>query len=259
MAELLRPQIGPHQLGSAKIAHTAHYTIHSNWKLVYENNRECYHCSASHPEYIRSNYDLAFSYDEKGDRKLDSAHPRQKEIDDHIQEKTTRWATLGFTCTPNNNFPGEGWYRASRQPLRKGWVTESLDGKSVSALMGNLPERDMGSLRLHTLPNFWLHASGDHAVSTRLTPTSPTTTKARVDWLVHKDAMEGEHYFLDQLLPFWQKTSEQDWKLCETNQLGIESSVYRPGPLSSSKEKGLEKFLQWYLTTFQKVAQLPAL
>jgi Rieske 2Fe-2S family protein len=120
--------------------------------------------------------------------------------------------------------------------------------------MGNLPERDMGSMRLHTLPNFWLHASGDHAVSTRLTPSTTTTTLARVDWLVHKDAVEGVDYKLEKLLPFWQCTSEQDWELCTANQLGVESSAYRPGPLSKSKEKGLEKFIQWYLDTFQQLA-----
>jgi phenylpropionate dioxygenase-like ring-hydroxylating dioxygenase large terminal subunit len=49
------------------------------------------------------------------------------------------------------------------------------------------------------------------------------------------------------VLPFWQLTSEQDWKLCENNQLGIMSSVYKPGPLSEKKEAGLEKYIQWYL------------
>lgn len=41
---LIEPQLRPHQLGSrAKIAHSANYVINANWKLVYENNRECYH------------------------------------------------------------------------------------------------------------------------------------------------------------------------------------------------------------------------
>ena len=26
----------------------------ANWKLVWENNRECYHCSANHPELTRT-------------------------------------------------------------------------------------------------------------------------------------------------------------------------------------------------------------
>jgi Rieske 2Fe-2S family protein len=40
---LIRPQIKPHGLENAKIAFSATYQIRANWKLVYENNRECYH------------------------------------------------------------------------------------------------------------------------------------------------------------------------------------------------------------------------
>lgn len=242
---------GPHEFGNAKIAFSQTYTINANWKLVYENNRECYHCVGSHPEYIKSNYDTTFTYSTdpvtgEVKRQLDPAHPRQKEIEQHMDERSQHWycsrshafslclmsdcslwcgcrAKLGFECTPDNNFPGEGWYRASRQPLRKGWVTESLDGKPVSRLMGRLPEQDMGSLRylppfiaglmvcvrIHTLPNFWVHASSDHACSARLTPTGLRTTEAKVDWIVHKDAVEGKDYSIDKMIPFWQKTSEQ--------------------------------------------------
>jgi len=43
----------------------------------------------------------------------------------------------------------------------------------------------------------------------RLTPAGPQKTKARVWWLVHRDAKEGKDYTLDRLLPIWQRTSEQ--------------------------------------------------
>lgn len=60
---LIAPQLAPHGLArNAKIAHTSHYSVASNWKLVYENNRECYHCAVSHPEYVKSNYDLHLVY-----------------------------------------------------------------------------------------------------------------------------------------------------------------------------------------------------
>jgi len=55
-------------------------------------------------------------------------------------------------------------------------------------------------------------------------------TSVRVTWLVHKDAVEGRDYRLDDLTPFWQLTSEQDWALCEKAQKGINSSHYLPGP-----------------------------
>jgi Rieske 2Fe-2S family protein len=30
-----------------------------NWKLVFENNRECYHCDGTHPELLQSYTELA--------------------------------------------------------------------------------------------------------------------------------------------------------------------------------------------------------
>jgi Rieske 2Fe-2S family protein len=249
------PEIAPHRFDQAKVAHMENYDIHANWKLVYENNRECYHCSIAHPEYIRSNYDTSFVYEGpgySGPRIIDPKNPKKNEIEKRIGEENTRWRNLGLQSSPDSAFPGAGWYRASRTPLKEGWVTESIDGKPVSLkLMGDFAEPEMGSCRVHTLPNFWIHASSDHAVATRLTPAGPALTKAQVYWIVHKDAVEGKDYQVEKMLPFWKLTSEQDWKLCEENQIGITSSKYRPGPFSPLKEAGLEKYIQWYLNKLQ--------
>lgn len=50
-------QIKQHTFHMGKVAHMADYDINANWKLVYENNRDCYHCYVGHPEYIKANYD----------------------------------------------------------------------------------------------------------------------------------------------------------------------------------------------------------
>ena len=127
-----------------------------------------------------------------------------------------------------------------------------MDGQPVSTVMGRLPQRDMGSFRIHTLPNYWLHLSGDHGVSSRLTPTGPFTTEARVDWIVAEDAIEGKDYHLEKMLPFWSVTSDQDWHLCEINMQGVSSSAYRPGRLSDRKEAGLDRFISWYCGVMKK-------
>jgi len=251
--DLLSRELKPHGLVDAKVAHMADYTINANWKLVYENNRDCYHCNVGHPEYIKANYDTAFIYVKNADgtfaRTVDPDNPKRAEIEAHIDEKTKQWQELGLqtVCTPGSSFPGAGWYRASRTPNKKGWVTESLDGKPVAPLMGTFKDYDMGSMRVHTLPNFWIHASSDHAVATRLTPSGVNQTLARVWWLVHKDAREGVDYQIDRLVGLWKATSEQDWKLCEDNQLGVNSSKHTPGRFSDKKEAGVDKFVQWYM------------
>ena len=113
--------------------------------------------------------------------------------------------------------------------------------------MGDYQAPDVGTLRMRTLPNFWNHSSCDHGVSTRLTPLGHFATEARVIWLVDRDAKEGVDYRLDEIMPFWQLTSEQDWELCELAQRGVTSSGYQPGPLSPVKEYNVMGFLKWYL------------
>jgi Rieske 2Fe-2S family protein len=145
-------------------------------------------------------------------------------------------------------FPEGGtWYSANRTPLVEGYLTESMDGQPVAPVMGDYGQCDVGTLRVRTLPNFWNHSSGDHAVSTRLTPDGPGQTRVQVSWLVDAQAEAGRDYTLERLLPFWQLTSQQDWEICERVQRGVGSRAYQPGPLSPSKEYNVDSFLQWYV------------
>lgn len=114
--------------------------------------------------------------------------------------------------------------------------------------MGDYRDYDVGTLRARTVPNFWCHASADHAVLTRLAPAGPELTCIRVQWLVDRDAVEGRDYHLARLLPFWRLTSEQDWNLCERNHAGVRSPAFIPGPYSRRHEANLVAFVDWYLT-----------
>jgi hypothetical protein len=42
------------KLADTRIAFESTIVKNGNWKLVWENNRECYHCAASHPELLRT-------------------------------------------------------------------------------------------------------------------------------------------------------------------------------------------------------------
>jgi Rieske 2Fe-2S family protein len=242
MAPILRPQ----GMARARVAKAIDYEIRANWKLVWENNRECYHCNVNHPQYIKANFD---HYN------VDDTSPRiQQQIDAAVGRSETKWSACGLSVTHKQTgmtlFPDAErglWYSANRTPLVEGYVSESMDGRQVAPLMGDYTDPDVGTLRMRTVPNFWNHSSCDHAVSTRLLPAGPRLTKARVLWLVHEDAVEGRDYTLDALLPFWQSTSEQDWEICENQQRGVESSAYRPGPYSPYKEYNVDRFVQWYL------------
>lgn len=246
--ELMAPYLKPQGLERAKVAKQVDYEIHANWKLVWENNRECFHCNINHPQYIKANWD---HYN------ADDTTPEIKEsIARAVARSEAKWADAGLAVshreTGMTQFPDAErgiWYSANRTALVAGWVSESMDGKQVATLMGSYNDADVGTLRARTLPNFWNHSSCDHGVSTLLLPCGPRKTLARVTWLVHEDAVEGRDYQLERLMPFWQLTSEQDWAICERQQKGVDSSAYEPGPYSKYKEYNVDAFVRWYVKT----------
>lgn len=239
-------QLKPHGLRRAKIAHEEKYEVKANWKLVWENNRECYHCRMGHPEYIKGNYDATLP-DDTG---------AAKEIAEISARLSAKWEKMGLKLNhatggvPYFPTPGVFW-RSIRTIMRDGWVTQSLDGKPVSRLMGDLTDREVGTLRVSTLPNLWNHSNGDYSMSTRILPLSPDRTAVTVTWMVHEDAVEGKDYDVENLIKVWKLTGEQDWRLCEVNHAGVMSSRYQPGPYSMRREYNVDNLNQWYIDSMQ--------
>jgi Rieske 2Fe-2S family protein len=245
-AELIGAMARPQGFHQARVAKLIDYEVAANWKIVWENNRECYHCHLNHPQYIKANFD-------RFDANDTSARIREN-MSKEIQRHNAKWAGTSIAINHQHSgiarFPDAEknvWYSANRTVLADGFVTESLDGQRVAPLMGEYLDSAVGTLRIRTMPNMWNHSSCDHAVTTQMFPAGARKTRIRVMWLVNADAVEGRDYQLESLLPFWQLTSEQDWRLCERVQRGVVSSSYEPGPLSRHKEYNVESFTRWYL------------
>ena len=92
---------------------------------------------------------------------------------------------------------------------------------------------------------------GDHAVVFRVLPLGPRETLVTTKWLVHKDAVEGVDYDPERLRQVWDATNDQDRRLAEENQLGINSLAYQPGPYSKTYEFGVIDFIDWYSETLR--------
>lgn len=244
--ETIAPVVKPQGFRRAKVARMMDFDIEANWKLVWENNRECYHCNVNHPQYAKANFDHY-----NADDTIERVALQLNAVTKRSQEK---WASMGLAVTHKNSgmteFPDPErniWYSANRTPLVDGYVSESMDGRQVAPLMGDYTDPDVGTVRVRMLPNFWNHSSCDHGVSVRLTPAGVYHTHVRMIWLVDADAQEGKEYELDKLLPFWLLTAEQDWDICKNAQKGVNSRAYVPGPLSTYKEYNVDRFLRWYL------------
>jgi Rieske 2Fe-2S family protein len=236
----------PQGIERAKVAKIVEYEVAANWKLVWENNRECYHCNVNHPQYIKANFDH-YNADDTNERV-------QAQIDAAVVHNEAKLSAAGLAISHRQSgmalFPDADrncWFSANRTPLVEGYVSETMEGKQVAPLMGDYTDPDVGTMRIRTMPNMWHHSSCDHGVSTRLLPAGPKRTLVRVTWLVDAAAVEGQDYQVEEIMPFWQLTSEQDWVLCERAQRGVNSSGYVPGPLSTPKEYNVDSFLRWCL------------
>ena len=231
----IEPMLAPHDLENAKIAHAAVLPEHANWKLVMENGRECYHCSARHPELLSSFRD-----------------PTEEDYFEGQPDWMTHFEDI---CRSNGliNGPAEGpWFDILRFPIKDGVQSLTLDGRyACSNLLIPSGEGNIGTLRWATEPNAFSHALRDHAFTFEAWPIDVGTTHVRAKWLVHKDAVEGRDYELTHLTALWSATNDQDKWLAENNFRGVQGAGYVPGPYSSNDEKKVIDFVNWYLDTVQ--------
>jgi|TARA_B100000700_G_scaffold152958_1_gene169779 Rieske 2Fe-2S family protein len=232
--ESLDHYLAPYDMENLKVAAESSIIEACNWKLVIENNRECYHCNGAHPELLNSLQE----FDDTDDPRATQAYK------DLVARKQADWEAQGvpykLTRLGRRN-------RLTRTPLLNGVESMTMNGKRASKkLMGNLQSADLGSLRILHLPNSWNHFMGDHAVVFRVLPLGPQQTLVTTKWLVHKDAAEGIDYDPAEMRRVWDATNDQDRRLAEENQRGINSKSYEPGPYSETFEFGVIDFVDWY-------------
>jgi len=230
------PYIAPHHPAKTKVAYESTIVEEANWKLVVENNRECYHCTSAHPELLVSLVEMALPDDDRNGEEFDI-----------MQRKGKDWDTLELPHAPAD---GGQEFRCIRLPFRNGIASMTLDGKlGCKKLLGDFTDSDLGSVRMFRVPNNWHHFLSDHILHFRVLPLGPNRTEVRTTWLVHEDAIEGWDYEPERLSEVWRATNDQDRILAEENQRGIRSPGFEPGPYSQVAEFMVVNFTTWYKDT----------
>lgn len=232
--ESVRPYLLPHDLEHAKVAFESDVIERGNWKLVFENNRECYHCDANHPELLRSF--------------VENRTVAGIEASDQDEEVTAHWQyceAAGFPSTLK--LDGDGQFRMTRVPLKRGTMSYTISGApAVKMPLGNAEGRNLGALLMFHYPSTWNHFLGDHAVTFRVLPMGPNETLLTTKWIVHRDAVEGTDYDIDELTRVWSATNEEDQRVIEEVSRGVSSPAFEPGPFSTETEAGPNQFVDWY-------------
>jgi Rieske 2Fe-2S family protein len=245
VAAVIEPYIAGHDIAGAKVAAQSDLIEDSNWKLVMENNRECYHCEAGHPELTCTFFPTYGYAPEEIPKRLQPAYQRFLAAEEELHANCERNG-LPYALVEELSGRPTG-FRIERAALDGKGESYTMDGSAASAkLLGDLDTFVLGRASLHVQPNMWFHAMGDHVVTFSLLPLAADRTLVRTTWLVAPDAEEGIDYDLENLTTVWIKTNEQDAHFCELAQSGVSSPAYEPGPYAPT-EWHVDQFCTWYI------------
>ncbi len=177
-------------LPKLRIAHRIVYDIAANWKLVFQNYSECYHCPALHPALNRlTPFRNAWNDLEEGPF---LGGPMQMEIEDGSMTMT------GQRCAaPLGGLEGEDLNRVQYYTI---------------------------------FPNLLLSLHPDYVLTHRIDRLATDRTRIICDWLFDTDAMAAPDFDPQPAIEFWNMTNEQDWMVSKLSQQGITSRAYTPGP-----------------------------
>lgn len=218
ISEMLRfseEVIGPFALENARVAHTIDYDVAANWKVVWENAQECYHCRGNHPEFCKS---------------VDVSPLGSEEYDESQVRRS-----------------GDRLAQCAIFPHKANAISLTMNGRPASSRpMGEFTTGiEPYTAAMHLKPSFAAVCCADYAVLLAEQPVAVDRTRVRMTWLVDRDAQDGRDFELDNLTAVWDATNRQDWELCARTQRGIRSRCYEPGPLSL-EEAGVGGFHSAY-------------
>jgi Rieske 2Fe-2S family protein len=168
------------------------YNVRANWKLIFENYNECYHCPSVHPRLV----------------KLSPANSGANDL--------TSGAFLGG-------------YMEVRPGFESMSLSGKACGIPVGPLP---PEDMHRVYYYSLFPNMLLSLHPDYVMVHTLWPQSSDRTLIECEWLFHPASSENPEFDPDDAVGFWDRTNREDWHICEQSLLGIASRAYRPGPYS---------------------------
>jgi phenylpropionate dioxygenase-like ring-hydroxylating dioxygenase large terminal subunit len=243
------PYLKLHGSANAKVAHSVQWTVECNWKLMFENFGECYHCEGVHPEFCKLYRKESLAAFGGGPASAEVS----AELDEHFNSWEESAKALGHhTSAIDYDFESNDFAYAARAPFDFGAQTLSADGKSLAPLMGEFKEFDGAMSVIALNPMSCILGFNDYFILLRFTPLTATTTDVGIIWLVDENASEGTDYEHEKISEVGLAVMKADCKLTDRQQKGIAMSGYRPG-VYSNQEQLLNAFVQWYLKQLKTI------
>ncbi|MEY2509803.1 MAG: glycine betaine catabolism [Verrucomicrobiota bacterium] len=187
-------------LPALKSVKRVEYDVKANWKLMFENYSECYHCPGVHPMLSKvSPYDSAENDLTEGPF-----------LGGFMKINKGKSLTMsGVACALRiDHPPSQGFGAAGEQEGKERVFYYSI------------------------FPNMLLSMHPEYLMVHQLWPQWPNRTLIVCDWFFHPEAPERDGFNPEDAIEFWDVTNKQDWHVCELSQQGIGSRGYQPGPYS---------------------------
>lgn len=175
------------------LAHRLRYEVVCNWKLLFQNYNECYHCPRVHPSLNAiSSYDTAANDYDEG-----AVLGGPMVLADRVASMTNDGSACG-QILPN----------LSEQDRRRVYY-------------------------FSVFPTMFVSPHPDFVMTHRLGRIAPDRTRIVCDFLFLPEDIDRGDFDPSPAVEFWDQTNRQDWHVCELSQRGVSSRGYEPGPYSN--------------------------
>lgn len=183
------------RVGSLRTARSIRYELACNWKLVFLNYSECYHCPLVHPQ-------------------LEKLSPSESGRNDLSEGPFLGgYSQLRISGT-SLSMSG----RSVRAPIGE-VAGEELDRVYYYTIF----------------PSMLLSLHPDYAMVHYCNPLAVDRTEVICAWLFAPQEMQRPGFDPADAVEFWDLTNRQDWHVNELTQAGMNSRAYAPGPYSNAE------------------------
>jgi Rieske 2Fe-2S family protein len=178
-----------------RTARTIEYELACNWKLVFQNYSECYHCPLVHPQ-------------------LDKLSPS-----DSGRNDLSNGAALGG-------------YSEMRAPGISLTTSGTTSRPPLGSVAGADLDR---AYYYTIFPSMLFSLHRDYVMVHYVRPLAVDRTAVVCAWLFDPQTMARSDFDPSDVVDFWDLTNSQDWHVNELTQLGLHSRAYTPGPYSNAE------------------------
>jgi Rieske 2Fe-2S family protein len=182
-------------LSRLRTAHTIEYDVACNWKLVFQNYSECYHCPVLHPQL---------------DRLSPSDSGRNNLTDGPFLGGYSELRRRGTSLTQSGT--------TNRPPVGV------VDGADLDRVY-----------YYALFPSLLLSLHADYVMAHYVEPRAVDRTRIVCVWLFDPQTIAAPGFDPGDAVGFWDLTNRQDWRINELVQLGVGSRAYAPGPYAATE------------------------